>query len=61
MKAFKKRMESKDGKCPHCASTYVVKTSLFGSDRDSGDSEGKKETIFKCYTCNKEFYCILPE
>jgi DNA-directed RNA polymerase subunit RPC12/RpoP len=59
--AFKRMAESKDGKCPHCASTFVVKTSGLGDDIDKDKMDGEKEITYKCYTCNKDFYCIVPE
>jgi hypothetical protein len=49
--------ESKDGKCPFCSSDYVVKTCSFGDDI-SGEKQDEEQVItFKCYTCNKEFFC----
>ena len=53
--------ESKDEKCPYCRSEFVMKT---GSEEDmeSWIKELPKGGIFfKCYTCNKVFFCLEPK
>jgi len=57
MKDHRWMTESKDGKCPICGSDYVVKTCVFEDDV-SGDKPGEAQVVtYKCYTCNKEFFC----
>ncbi len=53
--------ESKDGKCPYCRSNYVVKTGGLGDSASQDKNEDDGSTTYKCYTCNKEFYCILED
>ena len=61
MTVSKKLAESKDGTCPHCASTFVFKTSGFGGALSAGTKDERKEITYKCYTCNKEFICSVEE
>jgi transposase-like protein len=49
--------ESADGKCPFCASDYVVKTCTFDDDTSAEKPGQPRIVTYKCYTCNKEFYC----
>jgi len=52
-----KMSESLDGKCPYCASTYVVKTCGFGDFFSADKLDEEREITYKCYTCNKDFFC----
>ncbi len=52
-----KMEESRDGKCPYCGSDYVVKTYAFGDDVSGNQLEGARVITYKCYTCNKDFFC----
>jgi ssDNA-binding Zn-finger/Zn-ribbon topoisomerase 1 len=55
----KEPLFSKDGKCPHCQSTFVMKTGGFGAEACSlPGSPDIKVLLYKCYTCNKEFYRV---
>jgi DNA-directed RNA polymerase subunit RPC12/RpoP len=53
--------ESLDGKCPYCRSDYVVKTGSFGDHISQDKMENEGDITYKCYTCNKEFYCNLED
>ena len=48
---------SEDGKCPYCLSDYVVKTSVFENSETSEKPHQNKKITYKCYICNKVFYC----
>jgi len=54
----KELLKSEDGKCPHCESDFVLKT---GTKEKVADPSGKAEVvIWKCYRCNRKFYCAMP-
>jgi transposase-like protein len=55
----KKLHLSEDGNCPHCRSAFVVKTGGLGAKAcPLPDSPDIQVFRYKCYTCNKEFYCV---
>lgn len=51
----KNPLKSNDGKCPHCKSDFVLKTDR--KDRVAEAGSEAEVVIWKCYRCNKEFYC----
>ncbi|MFA9453896.1 MAG: hypothetical protein ACERK6_08265 [Candidatus Aminicenantaceae bacterium] len=58
----KQKMEkSMDGKCPYCGSDYVVKTCAFGDDISQDKMDEERSITYKCYTCNKDFYCTVED
>ncbi|MBN1272873.1 MAG: hypothetical protein JXB26_11455 [Candidatus Aminicenantes bacterium] len=48
--------ESKDESCPYCRSSFVMKTEIYDDDEFVGKIP-KGCVVFRCYTCNKLFYC----
>ena len=55
----KKRLKSDDGNCPHCRSDYVIKTGGIGAEACLiPESPDCKVFLYKCYQCNKEYYCL---
>ena len=50
--------ESKDEKCPYCRSTFVMKTSSERNMESRGKELPKGCILFKCYSCNKVFFCL---
>jgi len=58
MKKYK-MIESKDGKCPYCESDYVMKTVAAGNKAEPPDPPKEGCVFYKCYRCNKDFYCIV--
>jgi ribosomal protein L37AE/L43A len=46
---------SDDGNCPYCGSDYVMKTTDFSPGPDA--ELPAKVIVWKCYRCNKVFYC----
>jgi DNA-directed RNA polymerase subunit RPC12/RpoP len=55
----KKLLLADDNKCPHCKSEFVVKTEGIGAEAfPLPESPDIKVFLYKCYTCNKEFYCV---
>jgi DNA-directed RNA polymerase subunit RPC12/RpoP len=55
----KKRLRSDDGNCPYCRSDFVIKSGGIGVKPCEIDEEpGCKVFLYKCYKCNKEFYCL---
>jgi uncharacterized protein with PIN domain len=61
MKKYKK-LKSKDGNCPYCSSDFVMKMSEASSSVASSEEEYEDGLVFwKCYRCNKEFFCREEE
>lgn len=55
----KKLLLSNDGKFPHCKSEFVFKTGGIGAETcPLPESPDIKVFLYKCYTCNREFYCV---
>ena len=52
-----KMAESLDGKCPYCGSDYVVKKRAFGDQISPDKLDDERIITYKCYTCNKDFFC----
>jgi uncharacterized protein with PIN domain len=51
-------LRSEDGKCPHCDSDFVLKTDK--KEKVDDPSCEAEVVIWKCYRCNKRFYCVTP-
>jgi len=53
--AIKELLKSVDGRCPKCRSDFVLKTEKKSTvQSESCDVE---VVVWKCYQCNREFYC----
>ncbi len=53
--AKKEILKSEDGKCPKCRSDFVLKTGK--KDTVQSESYAVEVVVWKCYQCNREFYC----
>jgi RNase P subunit RPR2 len=51
----KEILKSEDGACPKCRSQFVLKTDKKSTVR--GESCDVEVVVWKCYQCNREFYC----
>ena len=65
MKEFKHRiLESRDGRCPYCRSSFVMEVSAEEAEAILKTIEGAGDPdrirIYKCYSCNKYFFTRKP-